>query len=296
MRNAYRNKGLRAVIGGAVLLLLATSARAEHHVSVRWNGDLGVGYDDNVGNASEDGDFRDSAVLAGGVNLDYTRALSLNTGLLLRGALQGEAVEAEDGLSHGRLLGMARLSHRPRGGFYIPTLAVWVSAGMLEYGSTMRDSFEFRGGLFLTEPLTTKISARLGVAALERSADRDVFDLSSRAASLNLDWAVTPGLTLYTGYQLQDGDVVSSGTVTPKSHEPGGAGCGAASACDLDDALDGQSAYRVDATTHVGTIGVNLPWSRRLALDMQLRRIESGTPGGTRYERLQGVVSVLLRL
>lgn len=293
MRNLEGTQRRGAVIG-IVLLLLAAPAAAEHHVKVRWSGDLGVGYDDNVGNASDDDDIRDSTVVAGGVNLDYTQALSLNTGLLLRGALQGEAVEAEDGLSHGRLLAMARLSHRPDGGFYMPTFAAWVSAGVLEFNSAMRDGFEFRGGLFLSEPLTTTIAARFGVAAVERSADNYVFDLSGWSASVNLDWAVTPGFTLYTGYQFQDGDVVSTGTVLPKaSHTPGG--CGAASACDPDDALDGQFAYRIDASTHVGTLGINLPWSQRLALDAQLRRIDSSTPGDTRYERLQGLVSVLLR-
>lgn len=285
---------LRDAVIGAVLFLLAAPAAAEHHIKVRWSGDLGVGYDDNVGNAGDDADIRDSVVVAGGVNVDYTHALSLNTGLLLRGALQGEAVEAEDGLSHGRLLAMARLSHRPNGGFYMPTFAAWASAGVLEFNSAMRDGFEFRGGLFVSEPLTTSIAARLGVAAVERSGDNYVFDLSGWSASVNLDWAVTPAFTLYTGYQFQDGDVVSTGTVPPKASHVAG-GCGAASACDPDDALDGQFAYRVDAATNVGTLGVNLPRSQSLAIDAQLRWIDSSTPGDTRYERLQGLVSVLLR-
>jgi hypothetical protein len=293
MRNPDGNHRL-AVLIGAVLCLTAAPVAAEHHIKVRWSGDLGVGYDDNVGNASDDDDVRDSTVVAGGVNLDYTHGLSLNTGLLVRGALQGEAVEAEDGLSHGRLLVMARLSHRPNGGFFMPTFSAWASAGVLEFNSAMRDGFEFRGGLFLSGPLTTAISARFGVAAVERSADSYVFDLSGWSASVNLDWAVTPGFTLYTGYQFQDGDVASTGTVQPKAtHTPGG--CGAASACDPDDALDGQFAYRIDASTHVGTLGINLPWSQRVALDAQLRRIDSSTPGDTRYERLQGLVSILLR-
>jgi hypothetical protein len=293
MRNSCR--GAHALIAaGVALLLLSTPALAEHHVKVRWSGDLGVGYDDNVGNASDEDDIRDSAVVTGGVNLDYTRALSLNTGLLLRGSLQGEALEAEDRLSHGRLLAMARLSHRPSGGFYMPTFAIWASAGMLEFSSGMRDGFEYRGGLFLTEPLTTAVSARLGVTAVERSADNYVFDLSSRSASLNLDWAVTPGFTLYTGYQFQDGDVVSTGTVLPKStHLPGG--CGGASACDPDDALNGQFAYRIDAKTRLSTLGFNVPLSPGLSLDAQLRHADSESDGGDGYERFQGIVSALAR-
>lgn len=294
MRNSCRSDGLRAAIG-AVLLLLASPAGAEHHVKLHWSGDLGVGYDDNVGNAAEDNDVRDSSVVVGGVNLNYARALSLNTGLLLRGSLQGEAYEAEDGFSNGRALAMVRLSHRPSSGFYMPTFAAWLSAGALEFDSAMRDGFEFRGGLFMTEPLTTAISTRLSVSASQRQSDNAAFDLSTWSASLNLDWAVTPGFTLYTGYQFQGGDVVSTGTVPPKSSHIAG-GCGSATACDPDDALDGQFAYRVEATTHLATAGLNVPLSSRLALDAQARYVDSTATGGTSYERVQGVVSLLMRL
>jgi len=294
MRNAYRSEGRRAAIGVA-LLLLAVPAGAEHHVKLHWGGDVGVGYDDNVGNASENFDTRDSSVVSLGANLDYVRALSLNTALVLRGGLQGEGYEAEDGLSNGRLLAVVRLSHRPSGGFYMPTFAGWVSAAALEFDSAARDGFEFRGGLSMTEPLTTALSTRLSVAASQRQSDSDVFDLSTWSAGLNLDWALTPNFTLYTGYQFQDGDVVSSGTVLPKSSHIAG-GCGVASACDPDDALDGQFAYQLDASTHVGTVGLNVPLSQRLALDAQARRVDSSTGGGTSYERWQGMVSVLMRL
>lgn len=294
MRNSHRSEGLLAAIGAA-LLLSAGPADAEHHVRLHWSADLGLGYDDNVGNAAADSDARDSSVISGGVNLDYVRALSLNTALLLRGGLQGEGYEAEGALSNARLLAMARLSHRPTGGFYMPTFAGWVSAGALEFDSAMRDGFEFRGGLFVTEPLTTTIAARISVAASERRSDSAVFDLSAWSAGLNLDWAVAPRFTLYGGYQFQDGDVVSTGLLPPKSSHLGG-GCGSATACDPDDALDGQFAYRVDARTHIGTLGLNVPLSGRLAVDAQARRIGSTADGGTRYDRWQGVVSVLLRL
>lgn len=292
MHSPQRN-GWRAGMGLA-LLLLATGARAEHHVRLHWSGDLGVGHDDNVGNAAEDVDARDSAFVAAGVNLDYTRRISLNTGLLLRGGAQGEGYEAVDALSNARVLGMARLSHRPSGGFHAPTLAGWVSAAALEFDSGMRDGFEYRAGVFVAEPLTTAISARLSLAASERRSANEVFDLAAWNAGLNLDWAVLHALTLYGGYQFQDGDLVSSGSVPPKSsHLPGGAG--SATAADNDDALDGLFAYRIDATTQVATLGFNVPCSSRVSVDGQLRRIDASA-GETGYERWQGIVSVLMRL
>lgn len=285
---------MRNSLAVALLLFLAPSAQAEHHVRVHWSGDLGVGYDDNVGNAAEGADARDSSVVSGGANLDYNRALTLNTGLLLRGGLQGEAYEAEDGLSSARVLGMARLSHRPAGGFYMPTFAGWLSAGVAEYNSAMRDGFDFRGGLFVAEPLTTAVSVRLALTATERRGDNAAFDLSTLAAGLNLDWAVTPGFTLYTGYQFIDGDLVSTGSVPPKgSHIAGG--CGSATACDPDDALEGLFAYRIDGTTHLTSLGFNVPLSNRMSIDGQVRHA-SASAGENGYERRQGVISLLARL
>ena len=111
MPSCNRNDCWRAAIG-ATLLALALPAAAD----VRLNADLGVGFDDNVGNAAEDIDARDSPVAIGGVNLDYTRGLTPSLGLLLRRGLQGEAVESEDGLTNARALLMTRLSFRPVGG------------------------------------------------------------------------------------------------------------------------------------------------------------------------------------
>jgi len=295
MRHLNPGPVVRAAIGALLLLPLAAPVSAEHHVKLHWSGELGLGYDDNVGNAANDDDVRDSGVVSGGLSLDYTRSLSLNTAFLLRGALQGEAYEAENRLSSGRALALTRLSHRASGGFYVPTFAVWLSAGALEFDSAMRDGFEYRGGVYMIEPLTTAISARLGVSAHERSADNAVFDMSGWSAALNLDWAALPRLTVYAGYQFLDGDVVSSGTVPPKSSHLA-SGCGSASACDADDALDDQFAYRIDARTHVGSVGLNVPLSRRLALDAQGRYVDSTADGGTSYERVQGVISLLLRL
>lgn len=290
-----RNRFDRARLAALVLLLMPVAVtHAEHHVRLGSGAEFGVGYDDNVGNAQDGDEARDSTVLGGGAHLDYTRTLTRHTALLLRGLLQGEAFESESGLSHLRLGAMARLSHRAGGGFYAPTLAGWLSAGALEFDSAMRDGFELRGGFHLIEPLTTAVSARASVAAAERRGDHAVFDTSQWSAGLNLDWSVASRLTLYLGYQFQDGDLVSSGRVPPKStHDL--AGCGTAAVCDADDALDGLSAYRVEGTTQVVTLGANVPLSGRLALDAQVRHADASA-GENGYERLQGALSLLLRL
>lgn len=274
----------------AALLLLAAPARAEHHVQVHWSGDLGVGYDDNVGSAALADDTRDSAFVSAGLNLDYAQRLGSTTGLLLRGSLRGDAYERTDALSNGKLGGLVRLSYRARGGFHTPVLAGWCSAALWEFDSAMRDGTEFRAGAYVSEPLTTALSARLSVQASERRADSELFDLSAWSAGLNLDWNVLGVVTLYGGYQLHEGDLVSSGSVYPKAHEPE-----PGDDSRDDDALEGLIAYQVEARTQIGVLGANLPISGRLSLDAQVQQVESETDYGVGYSRTIGVASVLLR-
>lgn len=292
MHHAHRSAGPRAALAAA-LLLLAPPAAADHHVKLRWSGDLGFGYDDNVGAAAYDMDIRDSAFASAGLNLDQARRLSSTTGLLLRGSLRGDAYEAAAGLSSGKLTALARLAHRPEGGFYMPTLAGWVSASLWEFDSAMRDGAEYRAGAYVSEPLTTALSARLSAQVSQRTADSAVFDLSAWSAGVNLDWSVLGALTLYAGYQFHDGDLVSSGSVYPKTHEPEPGDDSYDYA--LDDALDGLTAYRVQAQTQVGALGVNIPVSGELSLDAQVQQVESETDYGVGYSRSLATVSALVR-
>lgn len=288
-----RNIG-RWVGAGLIAALTAMPARADHHIGYGFSGDLGVGHDDNVGNASQSSDVAGDTFVSAGLNLDVNWKPTLFTSLLLRSSLRGDGFDDADGLSNGKLVEMIRVSHRPAGGFYAPTLAAWVSAGLWEFDSAMRDGVEYRGGVYVSEPITTTISMRLGASVNERASDSKVFDLSTWAATLDLDWQVLPRLTVYTGYQFSDGDIVSTGSSAPKSsHIPGGGG--GSSAADPDDAIEGLFAYRVDAKTHVATLGFNVPLSARLAVDVQLKRADSETDGGTGYDRWQGVVSALSR-
>lgn len=292
MPQSHRNRDSLSALG-AVLLLLAAPAGADHHVRTGWSGDLGAGYDDNVGSAAQDADTRASAFVSAGLNLDHSRRLSSTTGLLLRGSLRGDGYDDAQALSNGKLTGLARLSHRAEGGFHMPTVAGWVSASLWEFDSALRDSADFRAGIYVSEPLTTAISARASLQASERRADSEVFNLSSWSAGLNLDWNVLGVVTLYGGYQFHDGELVSSSSVPPKAHglEPGDDSLVDAA----DDALDGLTAYRVDAQTQVGVLGANVPVSGALSLDAQVQQVESETDYGVGYSRALVVVSALMR-
>ncbi|MGH8481768.1 MAG: hypothetical protein ACRES8_04835 [Nevskiaceae bacterium] len=287
MRDSCWSQAGRAAIG-AVLLLVAAPAGADHHMGWYRSADLSLGYDGNSSNAAAGEDERANSFAAAGANLDYTWKPTLYTGLLFRGTLAGEGYEQDSRLSNGKVALLARVSHRPAGGFHMPLFAGWVSAAYREYGSDIRDGADYRAGGYVMAPLTTAIGARVSVGVSERMAASEVFDLSSRSAGLDLDWRLAPRATAYLGYQFIDGEQVSS-----NSSPPVGSGY---DVTEDDDAFDDFRAYRVDARTQVATVGLNFALSGALSLDAQVQNADASADGGVGYDRWQGVVSLLMRL
>lgn len=285
----------------AAALMAAPLARADHHMSVGFTGDVGAGYDSNVFNAAS-GWEEGLAFATAGAHGNLNRRLGEATSLLTRLSLTGETYEHVEGLTNGKAALMLRVSHRPGAGFFVPVLAGWVSAAWWEFDSRIRDSVEYRGGVYLLEQLTTALRARLGVTASQRVSESEAFDLDGIAAGVDVDWLATPSLTVYTGYQFRDGDIASTsgllygyadvgepddaftvpGALPKLSHIPGG-GSGT------------PYAYRFPATTHVGTLGFNLPVGADLSLDIQGQYADSSTDANLGYERWIGSVSLLAR-
>jgi hypothetical protein len=285
-----RRAGLAAL--ALVALLVAAPARAEHHVRIHYGGDLASGFDDNVTNAPNAADVRESGFASAGGNVDYQRALSLYTTLLVRGSVQAEYWNSFDGLNNGKATVMARMLYRGDGDFWTPTWAAWLSAAAWEFDSEIRDSNEYRGGVFLTENLTTEVSGRIALNYTLRESEGLVFDVSGASASLNLDWRPAPRATVYTGYQFYDGDVTS--TATPSLW----IGL-AADAIEPDDAFGGLAgglrAYRLDAQAQVATLSFNYALSRKLSADLQAQYINTRATSRIDYERMVGVLSLLAR-
>jgi hypothetical protein len=286
-----RRRAAVAVLALAAVLV-ALPARAEHHVRIHTSGDLASGFDDNVTNAQDDGDIRESGFASGSFNADYVRQLSLYTTLMLRGSLQAEHWNSFDGLSNAKATVMGRMLYRGDGDFYTPTFAAWLSASAWEFDSEIRDSNEYRGGVFVTEHLTTQLQGRAALNANLRESEGEVFDLSGWSLSLNLDWAAAPRATVYTGYQFYDGDVTS--TATPSLW----IGL-AAEAIEADDAFGGLAgglrAYRLDANAQIATLGFNYALGRKLSADLQGQYISTRADARNHYERMVGVVSLLAR-
>lgn len=276
-----------AAIGLVVLGLALPTAQAE---SLRFNAGLGGGYDDNV--RLSENDKSDSAFTALSLSAERSFFFSPSWGLLARGSLLGEVMHEFEELSNAKARALLRGLYRPRGGFYAPLLAVWGSAARWEFDSEIRRSNEYRGGVFIAQPLTTRLNARLELAVSRRSAEGAVFDLSGQSAALSLSWMALERLSLNLGYEFQTGDTAPSADLNLHIVR-------AAERIEADDAFgglaDNQFAYRIDTDTHIVTTGLNWRLTRNWALDGQVQAIDAEGESGFGYERLIGVLSLLAR-
>jgi hypothetical protein len=287
---------LRRRAGAAMLalvaLLVALPAEAQDKARIRYSGDLASGFDDNVTNASNAPDIRESGFASAAGHVDYLRELSLYTTLLVRGSAQAEYWNSFGGLNNGKATVMARMLYRGDGDFWTPTYAAWLSAALWEFDSEIRDSNEYRGGVFVTENLSTQVTGRAALNYTLRQSDGEVFDVSGASASLNLDWAAAPRVVVYTGYQYYDGGVTSTATSSLWIVV-------AAEAIEADDAFGGiaggLNAYRLDAKAQVATLGLNYAFSRNLSADLQGQYINTRATSRIDYERMVGVLSLLAR-
>lgn len=299
------------------LLLVAGSASAANPVT--FGGELGATYDGNPGNAHSSGDVRPTERISAGANATWTQRFGEFTALQLRGALDGEGDVQLPDLSFGRLGARVRLLNKPGEGFYVPVLALWTSGDYKVSGSTIRSGDEWRVGAYVSEPVTTQISTRLGFSWTRSDSRSRVFDGQSRACEFSVDWTVLPQLSVYGEFQLGSGPIVVSAegdnTIVPKSEHL--YLDQVADSVESDPAFgDDWFAFRLNARTRVATVGVNLPLTRDISLDLQLRQIHSvadtsgaayaggggggGGGGGAAYsgfdyDRWIGGISLLLR-
>ena len=283
-------QGLAAVLVCS-LAMGADAARASA-AQFQTGGDASLGYDDNIGNAGSSSEEEAAGFASATLNADFLTGLSNKASLLLRGSFSGEGYSRFSRLSNGKAGAMLRLSWRPDGGFYVPTVGFSTSAAYRKFGSRLRDSGEYRASLFLDEQITTSISTRLTAQASRRVAAGKVFDLSGSSLALDLDCALGPAFAVYGGYQFHYGDQVSTGSPTP-------ARLAAAEAMAPDDAFGGSAAnrfaYRMPAHTQIATLGFNYALSHRYALDAQFQAVQSKAGFGNRYGHAITVVSLLAR-
>ena len=127
-------------------------------------------------------------------------------------------------------------------------------------------------GFDINKWLTTTMHMSSALTFKLQESQSQVFDTEESQFMFNIDVDLTPRQLMYFTYHFIAGDIVSS--ATPKL-----ATINIAQAIQPDDAFGGietnQFAYRIEAQSHVITLGYNAALSRSLSFDLSYRFIDS---------------------
>jgi hypothetical protein len=277
---------------GATLLLAAGNCLAGPPLSLKLSGGLGFGYDSNPANAESGNTVPATGYATASLAASYTARPDDQLALLLRGSVEGQQYFNYVGLSNAKSSVLLRALYRPNGGFLTPTFAAWGSAALWQFGSGLRNSAEYRGGIYGSEQLSTAIDLRLGGYYSDRRSTSSVFDLENQALTLDADWLLSDRLTAYLGYEFRYGSFTTS--------SPTDAGAAANAAVkQTDDAIfrDGVADidYRLKGHAQLGTLGLNYALTPSLALDAQTLSVHTRANDGDHYIRWLTTVDLLAR-
>ena len=186
----------------------------------------------------------------------------------------------------------AQLQYRRTGGLLAPTFALFVKAATFNYDSSLRDGEVYQGGASVQKGITDRITVTGVAAGITRDSDSRVFDTRELSLLLNMDYRAFRFLTPYLTYNYLDGDIVASGAPWLKI-------INYAEEIQADDALGGAAAnvfaYRLNARTHVATLGFNFALNDRHSVDISQRIARSHADGDIKYDRSIFALAYLLR-
>ena len=289
-------------LGGALAAVAAALQRAAMlapivgalpmcvHAAPEFDAQFAVTADDNIGRAARDSDIRDDRFASLNVGVNFKQPLSTHYRLIMRGFAQGEEYDDYSGLSNIGAGVSAQLQYRHTGTLLAPTFALFVKAATFNYDSSLRDSEIYQGGASVQKGITDRITVTSIAAGVTRASDSRVFDTRELSLLLNLDYRAFKFLTPYLTYNYLDGDIVASGAPWLKI-------INYAEEIQADDAFAGANmyAYRLNARTHVTTLGFNFALNDRHAVDFSQRVARSQADGDIKYDRSIFGLAYLLR-
>ncbi len=282
-----RRVGRRAA--GLMAGCLMVGSVAAYEQPLLFRGELALGYDSNVANASASGDRRSDtfAEAVFSVNRLYTAGLFLS--MELEGSLRARSYRDYDRLSHVAPEALLRINYRPAGGFHTPTLSGWTSWEHRESRSELRDGSIHRVGASWRQPLTTRITGRLNGRYAWRRADNTVFDHEFRTLGVELEWEPVSSLVVYGGVSRRQGALVTVGGDNPDRKA-------ASRAWLADDAFadagEEQLAYRLSDSARQYTLGVNHALGSATSLEVQWQYLDAQGSYGAGYRRWIALVAM----
>jgi len=273
-------------------------AGAPHHDSSDIRVDLGMTYDDNVTRGRLGSEILSDSSVNFAANRVELFPITDNARLMLVGSVGGDKFDTYNGLDRVFAALRGELQYRAASDFGAPIWALFGRLAGEQFQSQQRRGYRATVGVSVRAPITDRILLFGSLAHNERYAKSDVFDTRDNALKLNLDYALNKDSTFYLAGEYRRGDVVSTGLGSLENID-------IAKVFVADDAFTAPQmfAYKVDADTHILTLGYNLSFGTRDSLDFSWRRARS-TPsarpgfnaaGPFRYEVDQFSIVYLLR-
>ncbi|WP_459868128.1 hypothetical protein [Endothiovibrio diazotrophicus] len=276
-----------------VLLLVMIVPRAQG-AGAYYDLSLDVGREDNLLRAAADVDRLADSSLDLTAAVGYPVPLGEHSGLYLRGALERIDYARYNGFDQLRLSGSVGWRYKPDLHYTAPWYALALKLSAWEFDqSELRDSRLWELSATTGRRLTDRVAVRAGAAYRERRATTGrvgwlsgerLFDTANRSLFAGLDYRYG-GATWYGRYTVQWGDVVSTATWNPAVY-------GVAREAQFDDAAPvsasgrRRTGYRLDATSRLLDLGVNLPVGRATAIDLAAQYVDVAGAGGNDYHGL----------
>jgi hypothetical protein len=228
-----------------------------------------INVDNNITRAERESDILDDRFLSIQLATSYLQWLNQNHRLIYRGFARGEFYDKYDKLSNVTAGVGATYQYRASGAFTEPTYGAFARVSIAEYKSDLRDSNLYTVGVSFRKPLTDRITYAAQLSYNKRDSDSTVFDTAEASLLQNLDYALGENWTMYFTHNYLAGDVVSTAIPYLKV-------VNAAETINADDAFErGRFAYRIDARTHVVTLGTNFRINEQNSLDLSVRWVQS---------------------
>ena len=275
---------LRALILAAGVLASPFPA----HASWIFDAEAGVVYETNVGLAQKARDVKSDGRLATAISTGIAIPFDDRSIASITGDLTGNGHVELPGLSNFGVGATTAFRHKFGLGPSAPWVRVFGSGVRLEFEDAVRDGWRYRVGAGAGIRLGGRVDLRVDYFFEEHQADHghaisrtlpgDVFDTTAHTYSGRVDFFYNEVLSLFAGYALRDGDVVST---TRRNAEI----LSASSALTADRPFGPDFiAYKIDSIVHIFTFGMSFAIAEKASLNFGYeRQIGIGKGSGLTY-------------
>lgn len=237
--------------------------------------------DNNISRAQYDSDIEEDEFSTLSGSVAYTAGLGRLSAFIVSAVATTEDFFEFDGLSNTQLKGAVDFRFQTSQRFSATRWSVSIGTTDIDSETDIRDSVLSELSMTVSKRLTDRINGTFGITASKRKADGQVFDMERTRYFANVDWSFSPRWSAYLTYNYIDGDVVS--TARPNIDI-----IDWADAIEPDNAFGGLAnskfAYRLDASTTIIRLGVNIALGHSSALDFSYDDLETDSAGPNFYD------------